>query len=139
MNGRVADDAALRLRPARLELRLHERKRLPARGSGIESRRQRRPQRDERDVARDEVGRVRKLGQVARVHALEDGHARVVAQPRMQLAVADVERDHVRRAVLEQAVGEAAGGRADVEAAQPVGDTPKASRACSSFSPPRET
>ena len=120
VNGRVADDAALRLRPARLELRLHERKRLPARGGGIESRRQRGPQRDERDVARDELGRVRKLGQVARVHALEDGHARVVAQPRMKLAVADVERDHVRRAVLEQAVGEAAGGRADVEAAQPV-------------------
>ena len=62
-----------------------------------------------------------KLGQVARIDALEDRHARVVAETRMKLAVADVERDHMRRAVLEQAVGEAARGRADVEAAQAVG------------------
>ena len=34
----------------------------------------------------------------------------------MELAVADVERDHARGAALEQAVGEAAGRRADVEA-----------------------
>ena len=34
----------------------------------------------------------------------------------MQLAVADIDADHLRRAVLQQAVGEAAGGLADVEA-----------------------
>ena len=34
----------------------------------------------------------------------------------MQLAVADVERDHAGRAALQQDVGEAAGGCADVEA-----------------------
>jgi hypothetical protein len=33
----------------------------------------------------------------------------------MELAVADVDRDHVGRAPLEQAVGEAAGGRTGVE------------------------
>jgi hypothetical protein len=35
----------------------------------------------------------------------------------MQLAVADVERDHSRGSRLQQAVGEAAGRRTDVEAA----------------------
>ncbi len=39
----------------------------------------------------------------------------VVADLRVQLAVADVERDHARRAALEQHVGEASGRRADVE------------------------
>ena len=33
----------------------------------------------------------------------------------MQLPVADVDRDHAGNAVLEQTVGEAAGGRADVD------------------------
>src|SRR5205807_496059 len=47
--------------------------------------------------------------------ALQYGHARVGAQARVELAVADVERDHVRRAALEQDVGEAAGRGADVE------------------------
>ncbi len=37
----------------------------------------------------------------------------------MQLAVADVERDHARGAALEQHVGEPAGRRADVEAVEP--------------------
>ena len=37
----------------------------------------------------------------------------------MQLAVADVERDHARRAPLQQHVGEAAGRGADVEAVEP--------------------
>ena len=42
--------------------------------------------------------------------------ARVVAKAPVELAVADVERDHPRGAALQQAVGEAAGGSADVEA-----------------------
>ena len=47
--------------------------------------------------------------------ALEHGHARVVAQRERQLAVGDVERDDMRGPALQQAVGEAAGGGADVE------------------------
>ena len=58
--------------------------------------------------------------EVARVRPLEHGHARVVAKLRVQLAVADVDGDHARHAVLEQVVGEAAGGRADVDAVAPV-------------------
>jgi len=43
----------------------------------------------------------------------------------MELAVADVERDHARRAALEQAVGEAAGRRAQVEAVLAFGVDPE--------------
>ena len=67
----------------------------------------------------DELRRERELGQLARVRALEHGHARIVAQARVELAVADVERDHARRAALEQDVREAAGRGADVEAVAP--------------------
>ena len=38
--------------------------------------------------------------QLARVHALDDLDARVVAKAPVELAVADVERDHPRRAAL---------------------------------------
>src|SRR5581483_6958187 len=113
---RVADDSALAdVRPPGLELGLDENERAPAGRGERERRRQRLPHRDERDVADDEVGRVWKLLEAARVRALEHGHARVGAQARVELAVADVERDHVRRPALEQHVGEAAGRGADVE------------------------
>ena len=54
-------------------------------------------------------------GEVARVHALDHGDARVGAQLPVQLAVADVEGDHAPRAAVQQHVGEAAGRGADVE------------------------
>ena len=67
-------------------------------------------------------------------------HAVVAAQPLVQLAAADVERDHVRRARLQQAVGEAAGRGADVEAARARDvDRRTRSSAVASLSPPRET
>ena len=50
-----------------------------------------------------------------RVRPLEHRDARVVPELRVQLAVADVDRDHARDAVLEQAVGEPAGRCADVD------------------------
>jgi hypothetical protein len=53
---------------------------------------------------------------VARVHAFERGDARIGREPRVQLAAADVDADHVLRAALQQHVGEAAGALADVEA-----------------------
>ena len=77
---------------------------------------------------------------VARVHALEHDDARIVAQPRVELPVADVDGDHARRAALEQDVGEAAGRGADVEAVEPGRVDAEQRRApCASFSPPRET
>src|SRR3546814_4428761 len=53
----------------------------------------------------------------ADVRALAHVDARIGAETLVQLAVADVEGDHARRAALEQAVGEAAGRGSDVEGA----------------------
>ncbi len=61
------------------------------------------------------------VGQRAGVDAFAHDDARVVAQPPIELSVADVERDDARRAALQQDVGEAAGRGADVEC-QPAGD-----------------
>ena len=44
----------------------------------------------------------------------------VLPQPPVELPVADVDRDHHHGAALEQAVGEPAGRRADVQAAAPL-------------------
>ena len=52
------------------------------------------------------------------IHALDADHALVAAQAVVQLAVADIDAHDLQSALLQQAVGEAAGGLADVEAAQ---------------------
>ena len=58
----------------------------------------------------------------------------------MQLAVADVDADDLRRAVLQQHVGEAAGALAEVERSGGRRTAmPQRASAASSFSPPRET
>ena len=76
----------------------------------------------------------------ARVRPLEHVDARIVAERRVELAVADVERDHTPRARLEQAVREPARRGADVDAVAPRnGRPPSASSAFASLSPPRET
>ena len=115
------DDAALAdLAAPGLELRLDEHERLPARArrAGAPAAAPSRREMNETSQATSSR-RERQLGQLAGVHALEHGHARVVAQPRVQLAVADVERDHARGAALEQDVGEPARRGADVEAVEP--------------------
>src|SRR5262249_20352162 len=76
---RVPHDAPAYLRPPGLELRLDEDERTPTRSSEPERRRQRLPDRDEGDVADHEIGRVRELGQLARILALEHGDPRVAA------------------------------------------------------------
>src|SRR5918912_1966350 len=69
---RVADDAASpHLLPPRLELRLHEHDRLPARSGEREHRRQDEPHADEGDVAGDEARGERKLRERARVRLLQ--------------------------------------------------------------------
>ena len=125
-----------------LELGLDHRQAVPALGRARERRGQSLAQRDERDVGDDEVGRVGQRAGLerARVHALDHRHARVVADLPVKLPVGHVERDHARGAALEQAVGEAAGGGADVERQlAPPGSRPSASSAFASFTPPRET
>src|SRR5581483_5513919 len=111
----VADDALRRVPPSRLELRLHEHEGLPAGRGEREHGGQRVLCGGEGHIAHHELRRERQLGDVAGVDAFEDDHARVVADLRMQLAVADVERDHARGATLEQHVGEAARRGADVD------------------------
>ena len=83
-------------------------------------------------------GQVRRL-ETARVEVLDDDDARIVAQRPVDLPVADVERDDPRGAALEQDVGEAAGGGADVERLASVDRNPNVSSACASLRPPRPT
>ena len=59
--------------------------------------------------------------QPARVEPFVRAHPRVGGEARVELAVADVDRDHRTRAAREQHVGEAAGRGADVEAGEAVG------------------
>ena len=72
-------------------------------------------ERDERDVRHDEVDRLRKIDTLARVHPFHHHDARILAQLPVELALPDVDRVDPDGAALQQAVGEAAGGRADVE------------------------
>src|SRR5579862_8265194 len=97
---RVADDSFLELSAACLELRLHEDERLPAWRREPERRRKRDSKRDERHIARDELRSERELRERSRVRPLEHGHARIVANARVKLAVAHIERDHARGATL---------------------------------------
>ena len=60
-------------------------------------------------------------GQIARIEAFVDDHARVLSQAPVKLAMPDIDRDNFARAMLKQAVGETAGGSAEIEAA-PAGD-----------------
>ena len=66
--------------------------------------------RDERQVGDDQIDRAadRDRVEVADVESLEDRDPLVVADLRMQLPVADVDRHHVGGAALQQAVGEPA-------------------------------
>src|SRR5665213_1361923 len=98
----IADDTLRSLGPTRLELRLHEHERLPAARSERERGRKRKPDRDERDVAGHELWRERQPRQLARIRLLDHGHPGIVADLRVQLPVADVERDHARGPALKE-------------------------------------
>ncbi len=118
----VAHDALAHVVLAGLELRLDHRQQAVRPREQLDERRQHERERDERDV--DDGQRGRRAGEVAGrqeagVDALQHGHAVVGAETLVQLAAADVERRHVRRTALQKAVGEAAGGGADVDAREP--------------------
>ena len=114
------DDARLDASAAELELRLHHREQLAIRREALGDRGDHLRERDERDVDRRERGLERQVGRRdrARVGALDHVDARVVSKRPLELSVRDVERDHARGAALKQAVGEAAGRGADVEAVE---------------------
>ena len=121
---RVADHAATppTSGPAGLELRLHQQhESAPGRGARPAA-----PGSTARSEMNDRSATTRSTGPpiasgvrcrtLARSRTSTRGS---LAQARVELAVADVDGDHLRRAALEQAVGEAAGRRAGVEGPRP--------------------
>ena len=103
---------------SQLELRLDHGQDLAVRGRTGDDCRQDLAQGDEGDVDRDHVGTKREVRRLDRpgVRPLDHGYPRVVPQGLVDLAVGDVEGDHLRRTSLEQAVGEATGRCPDVQA-----------------------
>ena len=75
----------------------------------------------------------------AGVGAFEEGDAGVVAELLGDLAVAGVDGEDGWCAVLQHAVGEAAGGGSDVDAGEAGEEMDQWARACSSLRPPRLT
>jgi hypothetical protein len=77
------------------------------------------PQRDEGEIADDQVDATadRRCVEVTNVGALQIRDAPIGSQPLMELAVADVDRDDVDCATLEQAIGETTRRRSGVERA----------------------
>ena len=69
---------------------------------------------------RDQLGRERQVGRFERpgVHPFDHGDPRVAPEVVVDLAVGDVEGDHLGSAPLQQAVGEPSGRRSHVEAAE---------------------
>ncbi len=116
--GGVADDPPADPLTAELELRLDHRQSLAARRQAGGHGGQDLGERDEGDVDRRQAGREgkRRRGELTCVEALDHGHPRVLAERVGDLAVGDVDGRDAGGAALEQAVGEAAGRGADVEA-----------------------
>ena len=113
---RVAHDATLVRRA--LELWLHERDEVGARRGKRQDGGQDQRQRNKARIHDDESrlrGQMRG-GEVAGVKPLQQCHTRVARDLRMRLSVADIDGRDLIRAARKQDVGEAAGGRPDVEA-----------------------
>ena len=139
---RVAHHPTLtdRLAP-RLELRLHQGRWLAPPGrEEFAHRRQNQRERDEGDVGHHERDRLGQAFQVAGVLPLDHDDARILANLPVQLPAPHIDRVDARRARLQQAVGEAAGTRAEIGADQPASARSGICRARpGSLSPPRET
>src|SRR5581483_1052155 len=74
-------------------------------------------QRDETDIGDDRLDRLRNVdgGEVAGVAAFQRHDARIGGELRVELAVADIDGEDLRRPAGEQDLGEAAGRGSDVE------------------------
>jgi hypothetical protein len=117
---RIAYHAALAdLTLADLELRFDQRHQPGVRRGEGERRRERQLQRDEAHIRDHHFDLLRDLGagEAARILPLQHVHARIVAQPPVELAVADVDGKDTPGAAPQQHVGKAAGRGADVERA----------------------
>jgi len=127
MGFRVANDAALAdVSASGFKLRLDEDNRLSERGRGGENGLQQQGYGDKRNV-HDEKGellaalsdRERAGGEKPGVGALKQADAGVGAELHGDLSEAGIDSSDVSGAVLEQAISEAAGGGADIEAIAP--------------------
>ncbi len=101
-----------------LELRLHQEHAPGARLGKGKRRRQRELQRDEAQVRGDRLHGTpaqMRARQVAGVHPLDQGDARVGGECGVHLAMADIDCDDMRRAALQQHLREAARRSAEVE------------------------
>jgi hypothetical protein len=108
---RVADDAATpHLRSPRFELRLHQDDEGRFRGRHASQSGQRQPQRDEGEICHHDGGEERKhrRREVAHVRPLHHRHPRIHPEAPGQLTVPNVDRDHARRAALQETVREPA-------------------------------
>ncbi len=134
-----------RVAPPGLELRLHQRDDVGAVGDAAAASGGRMwRERDERHVDGDDAGRALERGdvgggQVPRVDALDHDDARIAAQPPVQLAVADVERDDARAPRCSSTSVKPPVDAPMSSASRPVTSMPKASSACASLTPPRLT
>ena len=118
MQRRVAHDAALAdLALAHFKLRLDQYNHLPLRLEQGNDGRQDQRDRDEADIADDQVDALadRVVRQLARVDALVQDDARIGAERPRHLARPDIHRMDPRRAGLQKRVGEPSGRGADVE------------------------
>ncbi len=121
MHGGILDQpAAADIPAAGFELRFHQRDDLAARRDQRRQDRENVAERDERHVdadARDRRAEIRQIARrgVPRVDVLDHRDPRVAADLPVQLAVADVERDHPRGAALQPDIGKTTGGGADIK------------------------
>src|SRR6266568_877731 len=114
----IADDPLFDARPPGRELRLDQRNERGG-GSREPQRTGKHPlERDEAHVDDDEIRRLREAPRIERadVGLLERDHVGPLAQPRVELIAADVERIDEPCSTGEQHIGESAGRGADVEA-----------------------
>lgn len=116
--GIVADHPSLSNLPAPdFELGLDEHQQVGP-GGDLPQPRKQQARGNERDVDGDEIDPLGETGslQSSGIGAFEHPDTRIVAEPRVELAVADVHRRDLARSRLEQAVRKATGGRADIQA-----------------------
>ena len=122
---RIGDDAAAPdFAAPDFKLRLDERNDRRVIGKARGERRKNLCKRDERYIygCQIEAGRELKGIKVAGVLAFDDDDARILAQLPRQLIVADINRPHTRRAVLQQTIGEAPRRSTCIERSDPNDD-----------------
>src|SRR4051812_38989480 len=114
----IAHDSLLEVASAQLVLRLHQRHQMGPRRREPEGGRQYVLERDEARVDYHDVRGVRDTNRIERpdVGFLERDDLRPVAQARVELAAADIDRIDAPRASGDQDFGESAGRGADIEA-----------------------